>query len=353
MKKSLKTICPDCGETASSSLDRRQFLKDVGSAAAVGSSVLWAVPRATAAPTASSTSETAIKALYESLTDGQKKVVSFDWDYVHPKRGLYRTHVSNNWHITKPAITSDFFTKKQQTLIHDAFQSLFTPLWYKKMLKQGADDSGKPWGERQNIALFGKPGDGKFEMVFSGRHMTVRADGNSESHVALGGPRVHGHSASGFNEKVGHPGNLFWHQAVEANKVYEMLSGKQRKQALAERLPTEEDVSFQGDGPLPGIPIGELAGDQKEQVEKVLKSLVEPYRQEDRDEIRQALKQQGGLGKCSLVFYKEGDLGNDQQWDCWRIEGPAFVWYFRGFPHVHIWINIADDPAVKLNSQQL
>ncbi len=316
--------------------------------------MLWAVPHAIAAPTPKSTSETAAKALYESLTDQQKKVVSFDWDFKHPKRGLYRTHTSNNWHITQPAITSDFFDKKQQALIHDAFKGLLTPEWYEKILKQAKDDNrGAAWGERQNIAIFGKPGE-KFEMVFTGRHMTLRADGNTESHVALGGPRVHGHSASGFNEKVGHPGNVFWHQALEANKIYKMLSGKQRKQALRTFLPVEEDVSFQGaDGKLTGISIGSLAADQKEQVEKTLLSLVEPYRKEDRDEIEQALKKQGGLDKCNLTFYEEGDLGKDGQWDCWRIEGPSFVWYFRGHPHVHIWINIADSSKVDLNSQQL
>jgi hypothetical protein len=62
------------------------------------------------------------------------------------------------------------------------------------------------------------------------------------------------------------------------------------------------------------------------------------------------LKAQGGLEKCSLAFYKEGDLGGDKVWDCWRLEGPAFVWYFRGAPHVHVWVNIASDPSVKTNS---
>jgi hypothetical protein len=27
-------------------------------------------------------------------------------------------------------------------------------------------------------------------------------------------------------------------------------------------------------------------------------------------------------------------------WDMWRIEGPSFVWHFRGAPHVHAYINI-------------
>ena len=34
---------------------------------------------------------------------------------------------------------------------------------------------------------------------------------------------------------------------------------------------------------------------------------------------------------------REGDIGNDGEWDNWRLEGPAFVWYFRGSPHVHVW----------------
>ena len=52
----------------------------------------------------------------------------------------------------------------------------------------------------------------------TGRHMTLRADCNTEAHVAFGGPIFYGHAASGFNEEVHHPGNVFWHQAEEANK---------------------------------------------------------------------------------------------------------------------------------------
>jgi len=44
------------------------------------------------------------------------------------------------------------------------------------------------------------------------------------------------------------------------------------------------------------------------------------------------------------------DIGNDKVWDNWRLEGPSFVWYYRGAPHVHVWVNVADDPSVKLNA---
>ena len=83
------------------------------------------------------------------LTDEQKKVICFDWDYKDETRGLLRTHVSNNWQITKPHILSDFYTKKQQDVIHDIFKGIINPDWYTKFLKQLKDDTGgKEWGER-------------------------------------------------------------------------------------------------------------------------------------------------------------------------------------------------------------
>src|SRR5262249_4490044 len=193
-----------------------------------GGLALWATPKLAAAPSSKSVAETAVKALYDTLSDAQKKEICFDWDHKHPDRGLLRTHVSNFWAITKQPITSNFYTKDQQALVFDIFKGIFNPDWHAKFIKQLKDDhGGRPWGSGLSCAIFGQPGSGKFEFVMTGRHMTVRADGDSESHVALGGPIFHGHAPSGFNEKVHHPDNIFWHQAVLANKVYEVLDGKQ------------------------------------------------------------------------------------------------------------------------------
>lgn len=347
-----KIACPDCDDGAFG-LDRRGFLKTV--AAASGGLSLFATPRIEAAPTPQSTAETAVKALYNTLTDAQKKEICFAWDYQDPKRGLLRTRVSNNWHITKPTIDGEFFTKDQKALIRDVFNGIFNPDWHERLAKQLKEDTdGKPWGAEQNIAIFGTPGDkDKFEFVMTGRHLTCRADGHSQSHVALGGPIFHGHAASGFREKVHHPGNVFWHQALLANKVYEILDEKQKKTALLPKRPAEDAVAFRGkdrDAKYPGLPIADTSKDQRAAVEKVLLSLLEPYRKEDRDEVMACLKKQGGLEKCSLAFYQDGDIGNDGEWDNWRLEGPSFVWYFRGQPHVHIWINVADDPSVETNA---
>jgi hypothetical protein len=353
MDNAKKVICPDCGDSVEivSGVDRRRFLEMAAAAAAASALPLWAVPRASAAPTPDCAAEKLVKTLYEKLTDEQKKKVCFDWDY-RDNRGVLRTHVSNNWQITQPHIDSNFYTKEQKDIVFEIFKGIFNPEWHPKLLKQLKDDSGGDFGHQQSLAIFGRPGSGKFEFVMTGRHMTIRADGDSVEHVPWGGPIFHGHAASGFNERVHHPGNIFWHQALEANKVYQVLSGKQQEKALVARRPAEAAVSFRGkDGKFPGIPVTELSRDQKEAVQKVLMSLLDPYRKEDRDEIEACLKKQGGLEKCSLAFYKDGDLGDDGEWDNWRLEGPSFVWYFRGTPHVHIWINVADDPSVPLNAR--
>ncbi len=353
MKSPANRPCPDCTEQAG--VDRRTFLQGATTLAAVAATSTlpgFATARALGGPQSVRTPETAVKALYDTLTDAQKKEVCFDWNH-QDARGLLRTHVSNNWQITKPTIDSEFFKPEQRELALEIFKGIFNPDWHARLFKQLKDDTeGKPWGASQSFAIFGQPGTNQFEYVMTGRHMTIRADGNSEAHVALGGPIFHGHAASGFNEKVHHPDNVFWHQAVQANHVYEMLSGKQQQQALVAHRPAEAAVAFRGPtGKFPGIPVSELTRDQRDNMQKVLMSLIEPYRKADQDEVLACLMRQGGLERCSLAFYREGDIGDDGEWDNWRLEGPSFVWYFRGQPHVHIWVNVADDPGVQLNAK--
>ena len=299
-----------------------------------------------AAPTA----ETLAGRLHASLTPAQRQQVCFDWDYKHPKFGLLRTRVGNNWNATEPNVDSDFFTKDQQRLVREIFEQLIEPEWHARFDQQMEDDCGG-FGHDQSIALIGTPGSGKFQFLLTGRHMTLRCDGDSAEHVAFGGPIFYGHDAGGFNEEAGHKGNVFWPQAVAANKVFAMLDGRQRAAALVTPLPKENAVAFRARGSEPaGIPVTELAADQRAELEKVLAILLEPYRTRDRDEVRGCLAKQGGLERCRLAFYKEGDLGNDGVWDNWRLEGPAFVWHFRGAPHVHVWVNIADSPDVPTNA---
>jgi len=341
--------CPECEEDLAF-VGRRDFLRAAtAGAASVVAAGGWAATEAASAGE-QKVPETVVKLLYDSLSDSQRRTICFDWEHVDPDRGLLRTRVANNWRITRPAIRSDFFSADQQRMIRDIFEGITRPEWHAKFDRQLTDDAGG-WGVRQSIAIFGRPGQGKFEFVLTGRHMTLRCDGHSAEHVAFGGPIFYGHAASGDTEKPDHPGNIFWPQALAANNVFRILDGKQQKQALLDRAPEESHVAFQGrKGRFPGLPVKALSDDQKEHLQQVLQKLIEPYRQADGDDVLACLKKQGGLDHLSLAFYKQDDLGSDRVWDIWRLEGPAFVWHFRGAPHVHVWVNVADDPSVKLNA---
>jgi hypothetical protein len=56
--------------------------------------------------------------------------------------------------------------------------------------------------------------------------------------------------------------------------------------------------------------------------------------------VMEILKASGGVESLHMAYYKQDDLKTDNVWDIWRIEGPSFVWHFRGAPHVHAYINI-------------
>lgn len=331
-------------------LNRRSFLRN---AAAI--TALSAIrPGSLFADAPARTSESIVKALFDTLSPEQKKQMCFAWDHVDAERGLLRTRIENNWRITKPFINSSFYTAGQQAMIRAIFEGITNPEWHARFDKQLKDDVGG-FGNRQSIAIFGEPNTGAFEFVLTSRHMTLRCDGDSEGHAAFGGPILYAHEGENLHEKPDHPNNVFWQQAVEANKLYHMLDSKHQALALVGNgMPSEELVGFKDRGGVfQGCPVTEFAADQKAELQRILKSLLEPFRKSDRDEAVKCLDAQGGLDQCHLAFYKEGDLGNDGVYDNWRIEGPSFVWYFRGRPHVHVWVNVADDPkAQKLNSFQ-
>jgi hypothetical protein len=316
--------CSDC-ETG---FDRRSFLKSAGGTAAAiaAGSLLTDTSRLFAAPSPSSAAETAAKELYDSLTPEQRGKICFPFDHELRKR------ISANWHITEPLIGSDFYTKKQQAIIDQVLKGATSEDGYQKLLQQTEYDDGGV--QAYSVALFGKPGE-KFEFELTGRHLTLRADGNSVDRAAFGGPIVYGHGDEEAKT------NLYHYQTKQTNEVFKALDEKQRQVALVKNAPKEADVQIQGAGKsYPGISVGDLSGDQQKLVSDTLKVLLAPYRQEDIDEVMEIVQSAGGTKALHMAFYQQNDLDSDKVWDIWRVEGPAFVWHFRGAPHVHAYINI-------------
>ncbi len=332
MSENPKTDCADCNEGLDS-LSRRDFVRRVTGAAVAGSLLPFASPArsAFANPSKTSAAETNVKRFYDTLTDDQKKVICFPFDHD------LRNKINANWAITKPTI-DEFFNKDQQALLHEITKGVLSPDGYERIKEQMNDDAGG--FDQYHVAVFGTPGSGQFEWELTGRHVTLRADGDSVANVAFGGPMIYGHGAG--DGKKGLPGNVFYYQTQKANEVFKALEGKQRDAALVSKAPKESAVLVQGSsGTFPGLALGELSKDQKGLVESVMKVILAPYREEDVNEAMEILKAGGGLDTLHMAFYQSDDLGSDKEWDIWRLEGPDFVWHFRGAPHVHAYVNIA------------
>ncbi len=332
-----RIMCPECDP-----LTRREFLKNTGLAAAVGAAAtasalpVFAVPKSSAADgraVVKPMAETVVKSLNDSLTPKQREKVALPWS--HPNR----TRVEANWAIVEETVDG-FYNSDQQAMIAEILKGVTSEEFHPKFMKQMQDDSGGIG--TYHVALFGDPKTEQFEWVMTGRHMTMRASGHSIPNRAFGGPIFYGHAIT-FNEAPGHPGNVFWFQAQRANEVFKALDGKQRAQALIAAAPAENAIQFRNE--RPGIPVAALSRDQQELVHGVMHDLLAPYRKSDVDEALRDLKAAGGMEKLHLSFYKQDDLGNDGIWDIWRLEGPAFVWHFRGAPHVHTYVNIAAAPT--------
>jgi hypothetical protein len=317
--------CSDC-ETQTRNSSRREFIKQVGfGAMAVGASNAF-VHVANGQPTRTSKAETAVGRLYQSLTDEQRKAICLPFDHPLSKK------INANWHIVKPTI-GELFNEQQRATILEIVRDVTTEDGYERLLEQMEDDASGI--DAYSCAIFGDPGTETFQWELTGRHLTLRADGNSVANRAFGGPLIYGHGEPDPKH------NLFHYQTKQANEVFRALDAPQAKVALIDKPPKEADVLLQGEkGQFPGIRVGELSDDQKELVERTLRVILAPYRQEDVDEAMAILKQGGGLEQLHMAFYREGDLNNDQVWDVWRVEGPTMAWHFRGAPHVHAYINI-------------
>ncbi|HIG28938.1 MAG TPA: DUF3500 domain-containing protein [Verrucomicrobiales bacterium] len=319
-------------------MDRRSFLKSSAGALGVAAVSSFPILQTQAAKSAVS-SETLVTTLYKSLNQNQRETIVF------PFNDPLRKKVVNNWHITKPRVGKDF-TADQQEMIRQIFLGIHSEEYAEAVLKQVAEDSEKKGLEDTSIALFGEPGEGKFEFVLTGRHVTRRCDGDSVEGAAFGGPIFYGHqSGPSFNEGPAHPGNIYWYQAKRANELYTMLDGKQRKTALLGQGRKEQatkTVKLTGKNEdLPGIRASELSRDQKRHLRKVVEDVLMPFRQEDVSEAMNMIKK-GGIDNLHLAFFKDQDLGNDGVWDVWQIEGPNMVMFFRGEPHVHAYLHIRD-----------
>jgi hypothetical protein len=336
MLNETRYYCPECDEgfVLPKAKSRRDFLQAVGGAAALAA-IGGGIRPARAADAPAKPAEELIRELYSTLTSDQKSELVLPYDHGtegHPTR--QKTY--NAPPLGAEKRIRDTYTKPQQELVHRIVRSILaSDEALERLSRHGKWDSSGSF-DGCGAAIFGEP-DGKspFAWVFSGHHITLRCDGNSQPGTAWGGPIYYGHSEPGYSKK-----NVYYYQTEQVQAVFDSLTEKQRTKAMATNTPGDGLNGVKPLKPRHGIAYSELGGDQQVLVENVMRTLLSPFRKEDVEEVMQLVKANGGMQYMNLAFYKDDESAGKEQWHFWRLEGPGFVWNFRPLPHVHCFVNI-------------
>ncbi len=333
--------CPECddGLDHAHSATRRQFLARLGAgvaAMAVGGTPALVSAEAPAQRREATPAEGLVRELFQGLDKEQRRKLVYPWD--HMTRKVPSRLLTYNSAIFDKRLATNY-TPAQRDLVRRILRSVLSSDDAFKRISRNDEWDNTGGFDGCGCVIFGEPSDkNRFSWVFSGHHLTLRCDGNSEPGTAFGGPMYYGHEAAGWTTR-----NVYNYQTREVQAVFDALNEKQRGQAVAPDNPgdREEGIRFRpADQARPGIAYNDLTKDQQTLVAGVMRVLLAPFRQEDSDEVMQLLKTNGGMERIHLAFYRDGGNRKDAPWSYWRLEGPVFIWNYRVTPHVHCYVNI-------------
>jgi hypothetical protein len=290
-------------------------------------------------------------ALWDSLSPLQREAVARPWD--HPSRQMVG-HVAC---LGAPRV-SYTLTAGQQTLVHRLYETMtsasrrrrFGPLI-------GLEGGGLDPCE---IALYGDPHTDRFQVALSGGHLLLRGGGLTPEGSAFGGPLGYGHQLGDGVPRL--PGNTFAYHGDAANAVIASLDANERARAIVGTAPPfETAVQLQGEsGEFTGLSVGALPDARKSAISDLVDIVLSGYDETDLEAARGCIRRNGGLDALTLSVYASGGYYDDGQawvdldgaartrrgepyWHVWRLEGPGTVLHFRGWPHVHAAVHLADD----------
>lgn len=196
------------------------------------------------------------------------------------------------------------------------------------------------------LLFCGVPHDPPCQIVVSGPHLNLRLGGRSREGVAFGGPQVYGDQRG--NEKPGLPGNVYRYQLERGQQVFASLTPAQRRAARCDVSPVQTDIVLQGrSGRFDGLPVADLPRRSRARVRELADAILENYPDEDVAYAWDCIERNGGVEALHLADYDRDHQGGRRAGDgpsqIIRLEGPAAVFYFRGEPHVHAFLNVAMD----------
>src|SRR5215510_5546225 len=271
--------------------------------------------------------------LYVSLDAEQRAKTCVSYD--HPLRQYHNRGVEGGGRSILGG-----FTREQRRTLTD-------------LLYAGLSESGRQRLPEQDlirwtgvhsmhVVICGDPTAPPYQIILTGLHLNLRLGGKSREGAAFGGPQVYGDQRG--NGRVGLPGNVYREQFVLAHRILRSLDSGRRRHAVLEEAPVQTQIELQGrHGVFAGIPVKELESEGKALAHELVKGILSTYPPNDVAYARECLVANGGLDALYLGYYQHGEDGEIPEGQVFRLEGPSAVFYFRGYPHVHAFINVAMD----------
>ena len=326
----------------STSMNRRTALK-IGAGLGVAGGVGLLGGYQLLPPSPSSTLErvdTLARELYATLDPEQRAEACVPYD--HPLRQYHNRGV---WGGGRDILFG--FSRRQRRILTD--------LMYAGLSEQGRSRVPEEYftqltGVHAMRALIcGDPATPPYQIILTGAHVNLRLGGRSREGAAFGGPQVYGDQRG--NDRPGLPGNVYRDQFELAHRILRNLEASKRERAMLAEAPVQTGIELQGrHGVFPGLPLAELASEEKAVARQLVERILATYPADDVAYARACLQANGGIDGLSISYYQHGEDGAIAEGQVFRLEGPGAVMYFRGYPHVHAFVNIAMDGDAPLSS---
>lgn len=206
------------------------------------------------------------------------------------------------------------------------------------------------------LLVCGDPRTPPYQVVLSGPHLNLRLGGASVEGAAFGGPQVYGDQRG--DGSVGLPGNIYRYQMETAHRLRADMTDAQRAAARVAHAPAQTLVDLQGaDGRFDGLPVAELSPANRALAVRIVDGILENYPDADAAYAQQCLAANGGVDALHFADYdidfEGGRRAGQGPSQIFRLEGPAAVFYFRGEPHLHAYLNVAMDGDRPLSVGEL
>jgi Protein of unknown function (DUF3500)/5'-nucleotidase, C-terminal domain len=284
--------------------------------------------------------DTLARRLYTSLTDEQRADTCVAYD--HPLRQYHNRGV---WGGGRAVLFG--FNRRQRQILTDLLHSGLSAEGRDRL----PEEDFLRWSgvESMRVLICGDPTSSAYQIIMTATHLNLRLGGKSREGAAFGGPQIYGDQRG--NNRVGLPGNVYRDQFLLAQRLFRNLDAGRQKQALVAEAPVQTGIELQGrSGSFAGIPISDLKPEDKALTRDLIDGILATYPPADVAFAHECIKANGGADALFLSYYQHGEDGDIPDSQVFRLEGPGAVFYFRGFPHVHAFLNVAMDGDSPLSA---